>query len=207
MTPSSLGEHLPTSAGELLSGRTRDWSSLIALFGVAGVIVVTGSGPTVLLGVGLLVVAVVTPATVAFVLGQLALLPAVEITEPIVLVGTQLALLVVLTEPARPPGRRQALGGTGVAALGLGGLVVVTVPYGLGVAGSLLGLSVGVALYVIHRVTVVRVEMATESAATADTGPETAPTTQPAAQPSSDTEIAPAATDGTTPAESPESKE
>lgn len=206
MTPPSPGARLSTSAEELLSGRTRDWSSLVALFGVAGVIVVTGSGPTVLLGLGLLVVAMVTPATVAFVLGQLALLPALEITEPIVLIGTQLALLVVLTEPARSPGRRHALGGTGIAALGLGGLVVVTVPYGLGVTGSLLGLSVGGALYVIHRVTVVRVEMATEQATTPDAGPETAPT-QSAPQPSSDTGPAPAATTGTTPAESPESKE
>lgn len=168
MTPSSPDGRPSRLRIESLSEHTADLSSLAALLLIAGVLGLSGSGQGLLIGLGLLVGAVFTPATIGFVLGQLALLPTLGTTDTTLLVVTQLGLLVVLTEPARPSGRRQALGTTGIAFLGLGGIVVVTLPYGLSATGGILVSSVGVAVYIIYRVAMVRVEGVTAQT----TGPE-----------------------------------
>ena len=165
MTDSSLdGDWHRPSAGSM-STVARDGSSLVALLVVAGTVLATGSVRAVVLAAPFLLAALLTPAPVAFAAGQLAVLPTISVADAAAAGVAQLALLAVLTEPARTARSTYALGATLVAAVGLAGLFGVGLRYGLVVTGGLLCLAVACGVYLTHRVTLVRLGLVADDAA------------------------------------------
>lgn len=165
MTTSSLGEDWRRTLTGSLSTVARDGSSLVALLVVAGTVLATGSVRAVALAVPFLLAALPTPSPVAFAAGQLAVLPTISVEDAAAAAVAQFALLVVLTEPARAVGSAYALGATLVAAVGLAGLFAVGLQYGLVVTGGLLCLAVACGTYLAHRVTLVRLGLVGDDAA------------------------------------------
>ena len=149
----------------------RDAASLVALLVVAGTVLATGSLRAVALATPFLLAALPTPSPAAFAAGQLAVLPTVSVEDVAAAAVAQLALLVVLTEPARTVGNAYAVGATLVAAVGLAGLFAVSLPYGLVVTGGLLCLAVASGTYLVRRVTLVRLGLVADEAASGSEEP------------------------------------
>ncbi|ELZ42642.1 hypothetical protein C463_10620 [Halorubrum californiense DSM 19288] len=165
MTASSLGGDRRRPSAGSLSAVARDAGSLVALLVVAGVVLVTGSVRAMALAAPFLLAALPTPSPVAFAAGQLAILPTVSVEDAAAAAVAQLALLVVLTEPARTVGSAYALGATLLAAVGLTGVVTVSLRYGLVGTGGLLCLAVACGVYLARRVTLVRLGLVGDDAA------------------------------------------
>ena len=149
----------------------RDAASLVALLVVAGTVLATGSLRAVALATPFLLAALPMPSPAAFAAGQLAILPTVSVEDVAAAAVAQLALLVVVTEPARAVGNAYAAAATLVAAVGLAGLFAAGLRYGLVVAGGLLCLAVGCGVYLARRVTLVRLGLVGDDAASADGEP------------------------------------
>lgn len=162
MTTPSLRDGWRAPTTRSLSTVARDLSSLVALLVVAGTVLETGSARTLALAVPFLLVAIPTPSPVAFAAGQLAVLPTISVEDTVAAAVAQVALLAVLVEPARTRGSAYAAGATFVAYVGLVGLVVVSLPSGRLVAGSLLCFAVACGTYLAHRMTLVRLGLVSD---------------------------------------------
>ena len=134
----------------------RDPLSVAGLLVVFGVVLATGTVRDVVLAGVLLCVALLLPSTLAFAGGQLALSAAVTVEDRIAVGIAQLALLVILTEPARDRSVPLAIGATLAASAGLLGVVAVGLREGLFAAAGLLCLAVALGIYLVHRLTLVR---------------------------------------------------
>lgn len=144
------------SSRSLISLRARDWLSVGSLFVVFTLVGRSGTPSDLVLAFALFAIAVVVPAPLAFIVGHLAVLPTITAEDTLLFGLAQIGLLIVLTEPARRDGVVSVMALTGLGYLGLVGVVVAGLQRDLLVAGSLLCIAVVGGVYLMRRITLVR---------------------------------------------------
>lgn len=134
-------------------GFARDLPSSTGILVLSAIVLLSGDPITVVIAIPLLVASMFATPLVAFLLGQLSLLPVIEPVATVPLVVAQCGLFVILTEPARDAAAWRLLAATGVWLLGLTGVLVITIPWGLPYVAALLVTIVATGVYLFHRLT------------------------------------------------------